>query len=121
MVAPTAFFQSITTNYDSAGLALNRSASPSVFGGLTNTFVYKGFTVDFQFDYNYGNYIFDNWYNYLNSDGAYTGSFNQLSHQLNAWQKAGDKTDVPQIVYGDPSLLSSPSTRWLYPKAIIGV
>ena len=106
--------QSITTNYDSAGLSLNHSAAPSVFGGLTNTFTYKGFTFDFQFDYSFGNYIFDNWFNYLNSDGAYTGSFNQLSHQLNAWQKAGDKTDVPQIVYGDPSFSSSPSTRWLY-------
>ena len=104
----------MTTNYDSAGLALNHSASPSVFGGLTNTFTYKGFVLDVQFDYNYGNYIFDNWYNYLNSDGAYAGSFNQMNTQLRAWQKAGDKTDVPQIVYGDPSFSSSPSTRWLY-------
>ena len=106
--------QSLTTNYDSAGLALNRSAAPSVFGGLTNTFTYKGFMLDFQFDYNFGNYIFDNWYNYLNSDGGYAGNLNQLNTQLTAWQKAGDKTDVPQIVYGDPSFSSSPSTRWLY-------
>jgi len=106
--------QSITTNYDSAGLALNHSAAPTVFGGLTNTFTYKGFMLDFQFDYSFGNYIFDNWFNYLNSDGAYTGSFNQLSNQLKAWQKPGDKTDVPQLVYGDPSFSSSPSTRWLY-------
>ena len=106
--------QTITTNYDSAGLALNHSAAPSVFGGLTNTFTYKGFTLDFQFDYSFGNYIFDNWFNYLNSDGAYTGNLNQLTNQLKAWQKPGDKTDVPQIVYGDPSFSSSPSTRWLY-------
>ena len=104
----------MTTNYDSAGLALNHSATPSLFGGLTNTFTFKGFTLDFQFDYNFGNYIFDNWYNYLNSDGAYTGNLNQMSTQLRAWQKAGDKTDVPQVVYGDPSFSSSPSTRWLY-------
>ncbi|HVS95210.1 MAG TPA: SusC/RagA family TonB-linked outer membrane protein [Puia sp.] len=104
----------MTTNYDSAGLALNHSASPSVFGGLTNTFTFKGFVLDVQFDYNFGNYIFDNWYNYLNSDGAYAGSFNQMNTQLRAWQKPGDKTDVPQIVYGDPSFSSSPSTRWLY-------
>lgn len=106
--------QTTTTNYDSAGLTLNHSAAPSVFGGLDNTITYKHFVFDIQFDYNFGNYIFDNWFNYLNSDGAYTGSFNQLSNQLKAWQKAGDKTDVPQIVYGDPSFSSSPSTRWLY-------
>ncbi len=106
--------QQITTNYDSAGLALNHSAAPKIYGGVTNTFTYKGFTLDFLFNYNFGNYIFDNWYNYLNSDGAYVGSFNQFSNQLTAWQKPGDKTDVPQIIYGDPSNSSSPSSRWLY-------
>jgi hypothetical protein len=104
----------ITNDYDSAGLSLNKSADPKVYGGLSNTFNYKGFTLDFQFNYNFGNYIFDNWYNYLNSDGAYLGSFNQLSHQLTAWQKPGDKTDIPQLVYGDPSNSNAPSTRWLY-------
>jgi TonB-linked SusC/RagA family outer membrane protein len=106
--------KTLTNNYDSAGLALNHSATPSVFGGLQNTFTLGDFTLDFQFDYNYGNYIFDNWFNYLNSDGGYAGSYNQLNNQLTAWQKAGDKTNVPQIVYGDPSFSSSPSTRWLY-------
>jgi hypothetical protein len=104
----------LTSNYDSAGLALNHSAAPSVFGAFTNTFTYKEFTLDIQFDYNYGNYILDNWYNYINSDGAYTGGLNQLTHQLSAWQKPGDKTDVPQDVFGNPSNSNAPSTRWLY-------
>lgn len=104
----------ITNDYDSAGLGLYRSADPKWFGGFSNTFSYKGFTLDFQFTYNFGNWIFDNWYNYLNSDGQYIGSFNQMTHQLSAWQKAGDKTDVPQIVYGDPSSSNQVSTRWLY-------
>ena len=104
----------ITNDYDSAGLTLNKHADPSVYGGLTNTFTFKGFTLDVQFTYNFGNYIFDNWYNYLNSDGQYTGSFNQMNHQLKAWQKPGDKTDVPQLVFGDPSASNLPSTRWLY-------
>jgi TonB-linked SusC/RagA family outer membrane protein len=106
--------QQITNDYDSAGLSLNHSAAPKVYGGLSNTFIYKAFTLDFMFSYNFGNYIFDNWYNYLNSDGAYTGSFNQFNSQLTAWQKPGDKTDVPQIIYGDPSNSSAPSSRWLY-------
>jgi TonB-linked SusC/RagA family outer membrane protein len=106
--------QQITNDYDSAGLSLNKSADPKVYGGLSNTFNYKGFTLDFQFNYNFGNYIFDTWYNYLNSDGAYLGSFNQFTHQLTAWQKPGDKTDIPQLIYGDPSNSNAPSTRWLY-------
>ena len=103
-----------TYAYDSAGLALDHSAAPSVFGGFTNTFTLGQFYLDIEFSYNFGNYLFDNWYNYLNSDGGYAGSFNQFSNQLKAWQKPGDKTDVPQIIYGDPSFSSSPSTRWLY-------
>ena len=106
--------QQLTTNYDSAGLGLNHSADPKWYGGLSNTFTYKGFTLDFQFNFNFGNYIFDNGDNYLNSDGGYVGSFNQFSHQLSAWQKPGDKTDVPQIVYGDPSNSDNVSSRWLY-------
>ena len=104
----------ITNNYDSAGLSLNKQADPKVYGGLTNTFTYKWFTLDIQFTYNFGNSVFDNWFNYLNSDGQYAGIFNQMSRQTTAWQKPGDKTDVPQVIFGDPSNSNAPSTRWLY-------
>ena len=107
--------KSLTNNYNDATYSLDKkSAAPTVFGGLTNTFTLGPWVFDFQFDYQYGNYIFDSWYNYLNSDGLYVGGLNQLSSQLKAWQKPGDKTDVPQIVYGDPSQSSQPSTRYLY-------
>jgi TonB-linked SusC/RagA family outer membrane protein len=103
-----------TEDYGSAGLALHYQADPKVYGGLTNTFTYKGLSLDVQFNYNYGNHIFDNWYNYLNSDGQYLGAFNQLSDQLNAWKKPGDKTMVPQLIFGNPTSSNAPSTRWLY-------
>jgi TonB-linked SusC/RagA family outer membrane protein len=107
--------KTITTDYNDAAYSLDKlSAAPKVFGGLENTLTLGPWMLDFQFDYQFGNYIFDEWFNYLNSDGLYTGSINQLSRQLTAWQKPGDKTDVPQIVYGDPSQSNQPSTRWLY-------
>jgi len=107
--------KTLTNDYNSAAFSLdNLSAAPKFFGGLENTLTLGPWVLDFQFDYQYGNYIFDAWYNYLNSDGGYVGGINQLSSQLTAWQKAGDKTNVPQIVYGDPSQSSQPSTRWLY-------
>lgn len=107
--------KTLTNTYNDAGYALDKkSAAPTVFGGLDNTFTLGPWVLDVQFDYQYGNYIFDSWFPYLNSDGAYVGGFNQLSSQLTAWQKPGDKTDVPQIVYGDPSQSIQPSTRWLY-------
>jgi TonB-linked SusC/RagA family outer membrane protein len=106
--------KTITGSYDSAGLALNHSAAPSVYGGLSNTLTYKQISLDFQFSYNFGNYIFDNWYYYLNSDGQFLGSFNQMSTQLNAWKKPGDKTDVPQLLIGGNNGSNLTSTRQLY-------
>jgi len=104
----------ITGSYDSAGLALNHSAAPKYYGGFTNTFTYKGLSLAVQFNYNYGNYIFDNWFYYLNSEGQFLGGLNQWSSQLKAWQKPGDKTDVPQIIIGGNNNSNSTSTRQLY-------
>lgn len=107
--------KTLTADYSGAQFAFDhRSAAPTVFGGLDNTFTLGPWMLDIQFDYNYGNYIFDYFYGYLNSDGYYAGSYNQLNHQLQAWQKPGDKTDVPQIVPGRADPAFTPSTRWLY-------
>jgi hypothetical protein len=37
-----------------------------------------------------------------------------MTHQLNAWTTPGQKTDVPQVIYGDPSGSNQFSSRWLY-------
>jgi len=37
-----------------------------------------------------------------------------LSSQLNAWQKPGDITNVPAIMYGGNKNSNRPSTRYLY-------
>ena len=107
--------KTLTSNYNDANYVLDKkSAAPTVFGGFDNTLTLGPWVLDFQLDYQFGNYIFDNWFNYLNSDGYYAGGLNQLSSQLRAWQKPGDKTDVPQIIYGNPTQSNQPSTRWLY-------
>ena len=103
-----------TGNYSSAALALNKSASPKYFGSFTNSFSYKGITLDAQFYYNFGNYVFDTWGTYTNSEGLYNSNTNQMSHELQAWQKPGDKTDVPQIIDGGNNNSYRSSTRFLY-------
>ena len=92
----------------------NKSASPKYFGSVTNTFTYKALTLQLQFNYNFGNYVFDQWAYYTVSDGGYIGSFNQLNTELTSWKKAGDKTNVPQIVYGGNLNSNYNSTRFLY-------
>ncbi|MBV9961943.1 MAG: TonB-dependent receptor [Parafilimonas sp.] len=91
-----------------------KSASPTYFGSLINTFSYKGISLSAQLYYSYGNYIYDNWDSYSMSDGAYNGFLNQFSSQLNRWQKPGDITNVPKIVLGGNLNSNSASTRYLY-------
>ncbi|MEO7121319.1 MAG: SusC/RagA family TonB-linked outer membrane protein [Ginsengibacter sp.] len=106
--------KSVTNTYSSAKQVLRYSAAPKVYGSFTNTFNYKWITLDVQFYYNFGNYLYDTWGSYINSDGLYLGSFNQMSAELTAWQKPGDKTNVPQIIYGGNDNSYRASTRFLY-------
>jgi TonB-dependent starch-binding outer membrane protein SusC len=88
------------------------SASPKYFGSVTNTFTYKGFSVEAQFYYNVGNYVRDTWGSFYVSSGA-NGTFNKVVRQLDAWKKPGDVTDVPKYVYGGNKLANSFSTFYL--------
>ncbi len=106
-----------TTSYAAARQVMtNKNASPKVFGGFGSTLSYKGFSVDFLFNYNFGNYIYAIWDRYQNSDGLFYGAYGQSSAQLNRWQKAGDITDVPKMIYGGNGGGNSwnHSTRYLY-------
>ena len=104
-----------TNNISQTVLALsNKSGAPKYFGSLTNSFNYRGITLEAQLFYNFGNYVYDTWGSYLNSDGAYLLSFNQFSQQLSRWQKPGDVTSVPKIVYGGNKNSYRASTKYLY-------
>jgi TonB-dependent starch-binding outer membrane protein SusC len=93
--------------------AIVGSNSPKAFGGLTNTFSYKGFSLSGQLNFQYGNLLFDQW-GFLNeSDGAFF-TLNQNQRELRRWQKPGDKTDMPQYVAQNPSQSNAPSTRYFY-------
>ncbi|HEY0895033.1 MAG TPA: TonB-dependent receptor [Sphingobacteriaceae bacterium] len=90
-----------TSNWNQAAYQLTgKTASPKAFGGAGTTFTYKGLSLDALFYYNFGNHIYDPYYQYLNSGGAYIGSYNQRITEMNRWQKPGDITDVPRYVYG---------------------
>jgi len=104
-----------TGSLASAQLSLSgKSASPKYFGSFTNTFNYKGFSLQVQFFYNFGNYVDNLWGSYTSSEGLYLGSFNQLTSELTAWQKPGDKTNVPQVIFGGNNNSQRASTRFLY-------
>jgi TonB-linked SusC/RagA family outer membrane protein len=89
-------------------------AYPKYFGSFTNTFTYKNFSLQVQLYYSGGNYLLDPGGNDLISDGGDIPVFNQLTQQLSAWQKPGDKTNVPQVILYGNHLSNSSSTRYLY-------
>jgi TonB-dependent starch-binding outer membrane protein SusC len=89
------------------------SSSPRGFGGFSTNLTYKGFSLDAQFTYQYGHYIYDQLGFIAWSDGAF-GSFNQIRKQLGRWQKPGDITDIPKYIYGNTTASNAESSRWYY-------
>jgi hypothetical protein len=68
---------------------------PLFFGGLSNTFSYKGLELEIFLTYSLGNMIYDDGGKY----NAYTlaHGFNQTTDILARWQKPGDMTNIPRL------------------------
>ena len=101
-----------TNSYTPAQRVPYGSASPKYFGGLTNTLTYKGFSLEFQFNYQYGNLVQDSWAGYYLGAGFNAG-FNKVLRILDRWQKPGDVTDVPKYIDGGNKSFQSFSTFYL--------
>lgn len=86
------------------------SAEPDYFGGLTNAFTYKRWTLSVTLQYVAGNEVF-NYVRFKNEE--MTGLSNQSTHALDRWQYNGQVTDVPRALWEDPMGNSDFSTRWI--------
>lgn len=95
-----------------AARILAGNALPKFFGGLTNSFSYKGFSVDIQLYYNFGNYVYDTWGSYYLGAG-FGATYNKVARVLDRWQKPGDVTDIPKYIYNGNKNFQSASTMWL--------
>jgi TonB-dependent starch-binding outer membrane protein SusC len=71
---------------------------PKSFGGLTNSFSYKGITLDVFFQGQFGNQVLNN--NGFFMEQSASGGWNNLRSQLDRWQKPGDMTWVPRPYEG---------------------
>ncbi len=68
--------------------------NPKFFGGLTNSFTYKGFDLSFMLQFVYGNDIFNGGFQWQ-ADGSYFD--NQIMDLYNNhWKKPGDNAKYPQ-------------------------
>jgi len=100
-----------TNNYSEAEDMVVGNPNPDFYGGLENTFQFKGFDLKIFLQFVYGNDIYNEAGRFMSSNG--NGVDNQTKDQMNRWQKPGDITDVPQARYSGNNG-SRNSSRWIY-------
>lgn len=87
------------------------NANPKYFGGLTNTFSYKGIDLTVFFQFVQGNKIFNE--NRQFAEGM-NSLFGQYATTLKRWEPTDTNTNMPRAVFGDPNgNASNLSTRFL--------
>ncbi|WP_308990405.1 TonB-dependent receptor [Mariniflexile litorale] len=86
-------------------------ATPDFFGGINNSFSYKGISLNVFFQYSYGNDI----YSEINHQRNAIVSYNNLSTDaLTRWREQGDVTNYPKPVRDDPKQSDSRvQSRWI--------
>ncbi|MBC7000715.1 TonB-dependent receptor [Cytophaga sp. FL35] len=86
-------------------------AQPDFFGGITNNFSYKNFSLNVFFQFSYGNDI----YSEINHQRNSVVRYNNLSTDaLSRWRNQGDITDFPKPVRDDPKQSDSRiQSRWV--------
>jgi TonB-linked SusC/RagA family outer membrane protein len=87
------------------------SSIPDLLGSVSNSFSYKGFSLDVLMTYGIGGQYLDYGYSAMMHSGSYGRSFHP--DILNAWRQPGDVTDVPRLQNGNVDLVQSQSTRFL--------
>ncbi len=89
------------------------NSQPKYFGGLTNTFSWKGFEVSALFQFNYGNLIYNNTRAF--AEGISNSVFGQYATILKRWTPQNAHNDIryPRAVFGDVNNNRRTSTRFL--------
>ncbi|MGC5744499.1 SusC/RagA family TonB-linked outer membrane protein [Chryseobacterium sp. NFX27] len=104
-----------TNNYNLAKQAVQGSFLSNVFGGANTSLSYKGFSLDLQFTYGFGGKIYDNWSNYLYSDGQYSVNYPGYGDVMgDYWTPTNTGASNPKPIIGGNKLSNSASTRFLY-------
>jgi TonB-linked SusC/RagA family outer membrane protein len=85
----------LTYNPGFADGAVRGSGIPASFGGWSNTFSYKGLSLDIFFQYQFGNEVFNgDLYNILDNGGR---DNRRVDVYENSWTQPGDVTNYPKL------------------------
>ncbi|WPR77888.1 TonB-dependent receptor [Algoriphagus sp. NG3] len=101
----------VTTRSNNAKYHYAGTAIPDFFGGLTNTFSYKGFSLNVLVSYSVGGKVYDGSYaSLMNADPD--GDALHID-ALNRWTTPGQITDVPKMDVTGAAQSNVQSDRWL--------
>ena len=109
----------LTTSVNNARYHYNGTSIPTISGGFTNSFEYKGFRLSGIVVYQIGGKVYDSGYQGLMSAGGY-GSAKHVDI-LNRWQNPGDITNVPRMDIGRTADFDATSDRWLTSASFLNV
>lgn len=88
---------STAPNVGSQDAVLYKSPIPTFFGGFDNNFKFKNFDFGFLLTFQGGNYV----YNGTQAGLRDQRFWNNHTDILRRWQKAGDVTNIPRVIFGD--------------------
>lgn len=106
----------LTREFDLNNRVALGSTSPDFFGGMTNTFSYKNFTLSALVVYNVGGWGFSSLQRDAESDGRNLATDNQSSNALDRWREPGDLANLPKSVLGENATFGRNSSRFLHKK-----
>ncbi|WP_339878901.1 TonB-dependent receptor [uncultured Algoriphagus sp.] len=101
----------LTTRSNNAKYHFAGTSIPDFFGGLTNTFTYKGFSLNILLSYSVGGKMYDGIYAGLMSADPDGNALHVDA--LDRWTQPGDITDVPRMDVTTAAQSNAASDRWL--------
>ena len=84
--------------------------NPDFYGNFYSNLSYKRLSLNMNFNYSYGNDIYNYQRSQLESGATF---FNQTTALNRRWISEGQRTDIPKATFGDPMGNSRFSDRWI--------
>ncbi|MDO4229414.1 MAG: SusC/RagA family TonB-linked outer membrane protein [Capnocytophaga sp.] len=103
-----------TSNYDEANRVILGNPLATLYGGFDTKLSYRGFVLDAQLSYGFGNKIYDSWAGYGLSDGLFTQTYPSYKSQLDYWTPENTDARHPKPMAGGNNDSREPSSRYLY-------
>lgn len=100
-----------TNDYGEAEFVVIGNPNPDFIGGITNSFSWKGLSLDVVFQGVYGNEIYKDGDRFMACQGCWFD--NQTRDQLDHWNQPGDITDVPEPRFWYPNGEQSRNSRYI--------